>query len=302
MELSSLFLVHVFNEGVDVSGAGAHQRTVFRYLRKLSVEELEALNDAIRSVGFYSSGVDLFYSVQLNVEDLLSSILGVTDRYMKEGVMGEIHMDMASLSFSRLTLNLLGMFKSFLDHGASSIERKFGPGSVHSVEWKRRQSSEYDRSSAYRLFSNLRNYCQHVGMPPIHFSIEQSNEVEGVTVVMEFVRDELLSTYKRWSRDAKNDLQTGPETISLLGALQEWSESFLRLARWFSDLRRESAMAGANLIMSLRDNFDLPLEGQLALMEEPKDNSQSDGVNFKARWISESKAKNVIDGVPYIEV
>ncbi|QHD06317.1 hypothetical protein PspR76_11505 [Pseudomonas sp. R76] len=119
---------------------------------------------------------------------------------------------------------------------------------------------------------------------------------------MEFVRDELLSTYKRWSKDAKNDLLAGPETISLLGTLQEWSECFLRLARWFSDLRRESAVAGAKLIMSLRDNFDLPLDGQIALMEEPAANSQDDGVNFKARWISESKAKNVIDGVPYIEV
>lgn len=293
-------LVHVFREEVNSDDPSKDVQAVFRYLQKLTVSELGEINKAIEDVGFYTVGVNLYYSVQLNMEDLLRSVVEFTDRYMKAGTMDEQQMDMASLSFSRLILNLLGMFKSFVDHGSATLEKKFGAESLLAAEWKRRLSAEYDRSPAYRLFSNLRNYCQHVGMPPLHFSISEAHGIEGVAVTMDFYRDELLANYKRWSKDAKIDLQGGPPTISLLNTLQDWSICFLNLAKWFGDLRRDVALSGAEKIVSLRSTYNIPQGGMLALMEEPQEKDAQDNFNFTVRWISEVKAKNVIDNAPVI--
>ncbi len=276
------------------------QVTSFGVLCGVTESFVEDYNLAINEIGFYTSGVDLYYCVQANMQELLVSVIDFARRYLQVEYMDEAQMDAASFNFSRRTLNLLGMFKSFLDHGKAALIRRYGASSPELASWERLQSEEYDASSAYRLFSNLRNYSQHVGMPPLHFSLSHAPDEDKVGVQLEFKAAELLSSYGSWSKDAKNDLRNGPQTIFLLEALQDWSVSFLRLASWIQNLRREAVLKSAEKIVSIRSEVGASDEGFLVLMPIPK-SGEDDNLHISYRRIPEEKAQQVIDGTPSID-
>jgi hypothetical protein len=244
---------------------------------------------------FFSSGEDLYKCYQANMAELLKAVLDFAKGYLDEGYMSESVMSSASFDFSRLTLNLLSMFKSFLDHGKAALTRRFGEDSHQLRSWEKAQNVEYDASSAYRLFNNLRNYAQHVGMPPLHFSLQESVEKEGVEIVLEFYRDELLSTYSRWSRDAKLDLVNGADRIFLLPNLDEWSRCFHRLVKIIQTIRRDEVFGSAELISQIRQVHKIPDHGEIILMPEPE--ASDDGeFDFGFKRLPEAKALEIMDG------
>lgn len=266
----------------------------FNILEKLTLDAANELQQAITDLNFFSSGEALYYCYQANMRDLLDSILGFAKKYLEDGSVSNIPINSITLNFSRLTLNLLGMFKSFLDHGTAALKKRYGSDSKYVVSWALMQSAEYDRSAAYRFFYNLRNYAQHVGMPPLHFSLEDQAEVEGVSVTLEFDREELLTTYSKWSRDARIDLQTGSEKLSLLPLLDEWSFCFHRLVKHIQIVRSDEVMLSAHKILDLRAEFGLVAEGALVIMPEPKE--RTDGrFDFGFRPIPEAKAKDIAE-------
>ena len=266
--------------------------TKFDISQKLAPDAARELQQAITELDFFTSGEMLYNCYQANMQDLLASVFGFAKDYLRDGALSPLNS--VSLNFSRLTLNLLGMFKSFLDHGTAALKRRYGNDSEHVVSWGEMQSAEYDRSVAYRFFYNLRNYAQHVGMPPLHFSLEDQEKVEGVRIILEFDRDELLATYSKWSRDARIDLQTGPGKLSLLPLLDEWSFCFHRLVRHIQTVRSDEVMRFAHKILDIRAEFGLVAEGVLVIMPEPK-GSVDGRFNFGFRAIPEAKAKEIAE-------
>ncbi|MCH5568799.1 hypothetical protein [Pseudomonas syringae] len=254
------------------------------------------VDNAINDLAFYSAGTALYECVQANMAELLDAVVFFAKRYMDEGTMTDEHMDEAAFSFSRLSLNLLGMFKSFIDHGISALSRRFGDNSNELAQWKAKLSQEYDASAAYRLFSNLRNYCQHVGMPPLHFSISETQGEDGVRVILEFHANELLETYHSWSKDARIDLENGPPAIVFIDNLQEWSLSFNRLAAWIDEIRRQAVLDAALCVASIRERSGLGPEGRIVIAPTPQENSAGDGLNLSLRNIPEERAKAILKG------
>lgn len=263
-------------------------------VEKVSPEVAMELRQAISELNFFTSGETLYYCYQANMQDLLESVVGFAKGYLERSSIDNVPFDSVSLNFSRLTLNLLGMFKSFLDHGAAALTRRYGKDSEQAVSWGRAQSAEYECSTAYRFFYNLRNYAQHVGMPPLHFSLEDQAEVEGVRIILEFDRDELLATYSKWSRDAKIDLQSGPEKLPLLPFLDEWSICFHRLVKYIQILRSDEVMHFAQKILNIRADFGLGDHGVLVMMPEPKETVEG-RFNFGFRPVPEAKAREIAD-------
>ncbi|WP_263227528.1 hypothetical protein [Pseudomonas alabamensis] len=263
---------------------------------RLEVAEAEALASAIKDLYFFSSGEDLYNCVQKNMEDFLKSILDFANRYFDSDGMTESNMGFASLDFARLMLNMLSMFKSFLDHGQAAFNRKYGSSSLQADSWKKAQALEYDRSVAYRLFYNLRNYAQHVGMPPIHFSLEQKSDELGVAIRLEFYKSELLKNYSDWSRHAKADLKSGDEKIPIFSMLEEWSECFHRLVKFIQNIRRDEVLSSARLISEIRGKYKIPNDAKIVIMPEPKGSEVGDlDLNFQR--LPEQQANQIINNV-----
>lgn len=268
--------------------------TKFEILQKVAPEIARDLQHAITELNFFTSGETLYYCYQANMQDLLESVMDFAKDYLEGRSIASVQMNAVSLNFSRLTLNLLGMFKSFLDHGSAALKRRYGNEATEVVLWGKMQSAEYDRSAAYRFFYNLRNYAQHVGMPPLHFSLEDQAEVEGVRIALEFDRDELLGTYSRWSRDTKIDLETGSGKLPLLPFLDEWSFCFHRLVKHIQTVRSDEIMVFAQRISNIRAEFGLASEGTLVIMPEPSE--IVDGrFNFGFRPVPEAKAREIAE-------
>lgn len=264
-------------------------------LRKLTEAEAKTLQEAIEDLYFFTSGEELYNCYQANMQDLLRSVIGFGQAYLDDRHMTDQILNDASFNFSRLTLNLLGMFKSFLDHGAAALTRRFGSNSDQLAAWEKAQSIEYDGVRSYRFFYNLRNYAQHVGMPPLHFFLDHSSDTEGVRIGLEFYRDELLSKYTRWSKDARADLMAGEEKIFLLPMLDEWSCSFHRLVRMIQSTRSEAVMESVQTILNARAEFELGQDGAVVLMPEPTLSDEGD-LNLGLRYLPERKASEIADG------
>ncbi|RYZ22765.1 MAG: hypothetical protein EOO16_07880 [Chitinophagaceae bacterium] len=264
-------------------------------VEKLSREQSQELIAAARDLYFFSSGEDLYFCFQKNMEELLSSVLDFAERYFEAGGMTDENMASASFEFSRLMLNLLGMFKSFLDHGEAALKRKYGVSSAQATAWKQVQSIEYDKSIAYRLFYNLRNYAQHVGMPPMHFSLDHNAAGDGVVVRLDFYKSELLDTYSKWSKDARSDLVNGNEVIPIIPMLDEWSHCFHRMVKHIQGVRMKEVISSATIISSLRDSFTIPENGVLILLPEPEV-SECGQLSFSFQKIPEKKANDILAG------
>lgn len=269
--------------------------TKISLVEKLAPEQAEEILAAIRDLYFFSSGEDLYHCFQKNMEEFLKSVLDFAKNYFESGGMTDENMNSASFEFSRLILNLLGMFKSFLDHGEAALSRKYGPSSPEATVWKQAQSFEYDHSAAYRLFSNLRNYAQHVGMPPLHFSLDHKAGSEDIAIRLEFKRSQLLETYSKWSKDARADLVNGEEVIQLFPLLDEWSHCFHRLVKNIQCVRRKEVINSAALISDLRAMYSIPEAGIIILMPEP-DVSDGRRLNLGFQKVPEQQAKEILDG------
>jgi hypothetical protein len=292
-ELSDCLAYFIVGPECDQEGRFINKLSL---IKKFEVVEAELLDSAMKDLYFFSSGEDLYNCVQKNMEDFLRSIVEFADCYFESGGMAEGNMDSASLDFSRLMLNMLSMFKSFLDHGEAALNKRYGSSSLQSASWKEAQSLEYDRSVAYRLFYNIRNYAQHVGMPPIHFSLEQKSGEEGVSIRLEFHRSELLETYTKWSSHAREDLRNGGERISIFGMLEEWSACFHRLVKFIQNIRRDEILASAQLISGMRGKFEVPSEAKIVIMPEPKVSEAGKlGLNFKR--LPEQQANQIINNI-----
>jgi len=266
---------------------------------KLSSEEHNAYKECFKDIAFHDQGLGLYFSVQHNMEDLLRAIVEFGRRYLDAGHMTSENMNASSISFARLILNLTSMFRSFLDHGNAAITRRYGAKSTELAEWKSKQSEQFDKSRAYRFMSQLRNYCQHVGMPPLNFSISQSLDKEGASIEMNFPRDELLSTYGNWQHHVKSDLKNGPEHLPLLTYLQDWSICFHSLADWIITLRRNAAYESAEMILNVRKKYGIDSEGVIAIAKEPE---AGEMLSLSLQNFPEDKALDIVQGKPILSV
>lgn len=219
----------------------------------------------------YHSSLQMVKCVQLNIQEFLQSVVDNAADFLKTENMDEEKFDLVSLNFSRQLLNILSMFRSLLDHSNFSISRKFGKDSNNLRKWKTIQSEQYDSFFEYRLFYNLRNYCQHIGMPPMNISFSNSIEKEGISFRLDFQRDKLLEERSVWKQKLIQDLESAPENIPVIDSLHNWGECFRAISKTLLDIKREEALEAAKRITSHRERLNLPSDvGQLCAVFLPK--------------------------------
>ena len=161
-------------------------------------------------------------------------------------------MDALDLYVSRALMNIMSSFRSFLDHADTYLSRKFGVESDELAAWKNLQASEYDQHFAYRFLYKLRNYVQHVGMPPLNFSASSSANTESITMRIDLERDRLLDARKTFKPRVIADLEQQPLLIPVYELIQDWVGCFERLANAYVLGRASDAEVAARRILSLR--------------------------------------------------
>lgn len=251
----------------------------------------------------YHNSLRLIKSVQLNIQEFLKSIVNYATDFLESNDMNEEKFDFISLNFSRQFLNILSMFRSFLDHTDFSLSREFGKDSTQLKKWKSILSEQYDSFFEYRLFYKLRNYCQHIGVPPMHIEYTNSADEDGISFRLDLQRDQLLEEKSVWNTQLIQDLESAPDRIPVIDSLNNWSECFRTISKTLLEIKKEAASEAAKRVLSHRNKHDLPSDiGQLCVIFLPDVDKKPERLNLTLNWVPEQKAYELLNGNPFEKV
>jgi|SRR5664280_704071 len=269
-------------------------KTHIRGLERIDIDLFGADN---RAVSNYRDSMNLVQSVWLNVQDFTKSVVLYSSQFLQTKSLDPSQLDEIALNFSLQLLNTLSMFRSLLDHSNTALSRDFGKDSKQLCTWERAKSDHYDSSFEYRFFFKLRNYAQHVRMPPLGISFSASAGEKAISFRLDFVRDALLEERESWNKQLISDLMSRPERIPVFECLDNWSRAFWSISKVLLDLRRFAAMESAERILSYRRRFDLPEDsGRLCAFRVLDDDRATKSVNFRLRDLQERWAQEVVNG------
>lgn len=254
--------------GWDKSSTGGYTINVYQ---PFTAKEFAIISSQLADIKFYESGISLCKLTHACFMDLVKSIESAGHKYLSpkysySQLTSDIHED-----FFKNLMNALSMFKSLREHAEVSLLKRFGKGSPQHKSWLSCQSSIYDRSFAYRLFHNLRNYCQHVGLPSLLIDLEGVPRVapgyDTVKVNLMLDPEQLLSSYKNWGAQAKKDLEHSVGNIKLTKYVNEWGHDICDLVNLYVEMLREEVYDSAVSILSMRAIYGVGPQGRLGLFE-----------------------------------
>lgn len=174
------------------------------------------------------------------------------------------------LEVNRHLLNFLSGVRMFLDHTETNLKRRYGAGSERYAAFKDATGKAFDTSFAYRFMYQLRNYVQHCGMPLGKMSIhadfdEETRQPISQSIDFLYCRASLLTTYDRWHKKVKADLEALPEYFpirpgvdEMMGQISDLQKSFvvadvpalLDSLQWLDALMLEATWRGGSPIVA----------------------------------------------------
>lgn len=263
---------------------------------RVTISEVREDNASLRS---FRRGSEAVRSVWLNVQDLLKSIVEYAAFFEKSRALSHDQLGAIAFDIGRRLLNVLSMHRSMLDHSNTSIKRRFGEGSAPWNQWEASLRKEYDELFEYRLLERLRNYAQHVGVPPIAFQFSASAYERPVTIRIDLQRDALLEERTVWNAKLLADLQGCPPRIPLIETLDRWSTAFWRIAGTLQQIEKAAALNSAMRILGRRAQYGIP-EGIGEICGLCIERTAPDGaaIDCRLEHINEQWARHVVYGEP----
>lgn len=288
-ELGEHELVHVTG---DLEIISRQEPASIVFLCNVSAEEA---NKKLRSLRDFSQAKILVELVRMNISDFVNTVKFHVQEYADNGNISEESITQARLDFIRKILNILSSFRTFLDHADCAISRKNGKLSNEYSKWKSAQSAQYDSSAAYRIVSRLRNYCQHVGVPPMQITFGSERLSGEITLQLLLERDSLLSERDIWNQKTRQDLEAFLPQFSIFELLASWEECFNMLSQHVLISARDVALPHAQTILSYRNTHNIPENvGKLAFMQTLVISDEKNKVNFKLNWLPEGGAQEIL--------
>jgi hypothetical protein len=226
-------------------------------IKTLEPVDIEAINEDVGHVRTYLINRNLVRMVQVNLSELCESVAEAAVAFSQTRNIHAVELDGVAFDLGRLLLNTLSSFRTLLDHTDTALSRDFGKQSDQWSKWKATVASEYDVHWQYRFMYQLRNFTQHVGMPPLHVSFSAASDEEHVGMRLDLSRVTLLDHPDVWNRKVADDLAAQPEAIPFIDCLNVWSECFWRISRVLLDIWLEAAAEHAKRIVGHRLRFGL---------------------------------------------
>jgi hypothetical protein len=195
---------------------------------------------------------------------------------------------------SRLLANIASMFRSFLDHSDAYVSREFGKESEQWGTWKGQQSALYDGHFSYRFMYKLRNFMQHVDMPPIKIGMKMSIEDQNrIDISLDFDRDKLLQEPHIWKEKLAQEIERQPPLICAIATLRDWRQCFDILGAAILTIRGNAALEAARRIEAARARLG-DERGKLCLAYIPPGQTPRDRLDISMEWLPEAVAAQVI--------
>ncbi|MEK4693903.1 hypothetical protein MKX31_07530 [Bacillus sp. FSL M8-0063] len=238
----------------------------------------------LAKVNRFENDLSLYMTVELNYQEIHSTIQKYSEQYKKNSQMSWILIRRIILDINRRVLNYLSTFRTYLDHAEYLLKKEYGKDSEQVKKFKEVCSKEYDNYFAYRFLYKLRNYSQHCGMPVGNVSLGQrANDDNGIdySLIVTFDRDELLRSYDSWGNPVKGELEKLPLSIVVNGYLEELQECIKRIQSCLMEFRIDELKKSVDYIRNLINPLE-KYKGTPCIMDF-SEMKQNDG-NINLRW------------------
>ena len=175
-------------------------------LKDISTSEFEALEYAHQILERFTFYRRKLKEIELNHDEYIKKFNSYTKIPNKEGLSFE-SLDDIFVDLNRLFINFITSFKFFIDYLDKRFKKRLGQESDKYQIFEKFKTSNYLTYFSYRLFINLRNYCQHRDFPIMNFSEDRyysSNEkIINRKLNVDFNKNKLLEdeTIKRKLKD-----------------------------------------------------------------------------------------------------
>lgn len=130
--------------------------------------------------------------------------------------------------FRLVVLDWLLATRLFLDHTRYELCDSLGTESSAVASWDEARRVEHADHRGYRILYDLRDYCTHRGMPPLHYHAREDIDGERATeVTLDPVT--VLGSFN-WKRHARADLEASTGPLDFEELAEEFMGCLLRLA------------------------------------------------------------------------
>jgi len=195
-------------------------------VRPIDPTEEQALRDAIRYCREYAERVPvrLVLVSRANLQEAVDRLQHEDSKHQTFRVAQQV--DVALVSF-------LLMWRLFLDHVSHDLSQRFGKPSAEFERFDQATHDAFDSHPGYRLVEGLRNYVQHVGMPPLTYTVSRrrgtDGEPETVAEATASLDRQKLVDWKKGSALLRKELAAGQGPLPLLPLVDDAMEGFASL-------------------------------------------------------------------------
>lgn len=266
---------------------------VFNAIALLSEAERSEIDDASRAVRRAHSSLHIATAVVTNRDDLLDIIVNIGASFLDNPKLFNHGLNDPIAAISCKVLNLCASFRSYLEHQETHLKKQLGRSSGEWLAWRSFISKIENENQYYSLVYGLRNYIQHVDMPPLHFNLHSENPEE-VSLSVDLVAEDLLIPTAQWSKEMRDFIKSHGARISLWEALKGWDAAFHQILEKSTEFRVRPARSAAELILGLRRRYDVPDYGMIGVAPElaPKDDGS---ITISINWIEERASASLIE-------
>ena len=290
MKLSLLKVKHEF---IDQTKNSKHH--YIELIKDLTDGEYAEIKSNIKIMNELKNTEELFILLVRNNYDIAKLIFDLAQLYLAKEPKPESVKGNFTFDFCRCLLNLMNSFKTIIDFTKFNLSREYGNDSQEVRNWENLQKECFDTYFEYRFICKLRNFCQHIGMPPVRFNVKIENEVE-VKIDIRFMKNELLIDKKVWGAKVYNEIVTYKEDLNLMEILDKWMDSILILKKYIVDIKRNKAELSAKQIMQYRNVYQIENDCEIVIGNIESGLTENKGGKLQMESLQEDLAFFILNG------
>ncbi|TCA01216.1 MULTISPECIES: hypothetical protein [Rhizobium] len=266
---------------------------VFNAMALLSSTERNEIDEASKIVRAAHSSLHIARAVITNRDDLLDLIVKIGATFLDDPQAFSDGLNEPLAELSCKILNLCASFRSYLEHQETHLKKQIGRSSPAWIAWRSFLTQIERDNKYYALIYGLRNYIQHVDMPPLHLSLH-SGRAEEVTLSVDLMAESLLIPTAQWSSEMRDFINSYGARISLWEALKGWDQAFRLILEKGTEFRIRPARSAAEFILNVRCRYNVPDYGMLGIALEPA--PKDDGsITINISWVEERAAAALVE-------
>ena len=300
MERTPKYYLAVCYSEIKTDSEGSEETDpVIHAIRELPANELRNLRRWIRKIVAYSENKNLFRALALNCQDFQNACNQYLRNYHETQVMDWDTMEQISMNLGRLFLNILNLFKCFLDHTRTTLTRRFRHKPSIVEKWVADARKCYDGSFAYRFMCEVRDYGQHVGVPPLNLELCSRGDARLIDTGDEISNFRVGLGTKPLLKDKKifkklaSEIKSHGQVVDLIPILEEWFTQVSALFEARQEIEIRSARNAAKKIVSLRNEISAPEQAAMCIFKIPNDHGE-DQLSPTMEWFPEREAEAIL--------